>query len=178
MDFCSSVMDLMFDKDSPEERFNEIAAQLMEFGVSERMLSQNTVEHAKSPVGDLVFKEAAVTNNSKEAEWNSTEREKFESVKIETVLSYVPSNFEIELPEITPINIVCSSNVGCLLDLAELNGRFQNSSWQPKRFPALFLQLHEPKITILIYANGSCVATGCKRYEDGNKLQFFEEGYI
>lgn len=69
----------------------------------------------------------------------------------------------IIMPEIHIDNIVCTSNVNCHLDLNHCAKNLRNTE-QQDGFPALFIRLKRPLITILLFASGKVVSTGASEY--------------
>jgi transcription initiation factor TFIID TATA-box-binding protein len=70
------------------------------------------------------------------------------------------------MPEVVINNVVCSSRVNCQLDLDHCNKCLPNASRDKKRFPALFVRLKKPAVTLLLFTNGKVVATGGKSYQE------------
>jgi TATA-box binding protein (TBP) (component of TFIID and TFIIIB) len=71
-----------------------------------------------------------------------------------------------EFPEVIVSNVVCQSSVNCALDLTYCCKHLKNSELNRKTFPALFVRLRNPAVTILIFSNGKLLATGGKTYEE------------
>lgn len=65
-------------------------------------------------------------------------------------------------PNINVQNIVCSVNLGCTLNLTDVNNRLRLSEYNPKRFPGAVLRLLEPKVTALTFSTGKMVICGAK----------------
>ena len=65
-------------------------------------------------------------------------------------------------PTIQVQNIVCSVDLGCSLNLTDLNNRLRLSEYNPKRFPGAVLRLLEPKVTALAFSTGKMVVCGAK----------------
>lgn len=75
----------------------------------------------------------------------------------------VPSSSVTDVhPNITVQNIVCSVNLGCTLNLSDVNNRLRLSEYNPKRFPGAVLRLLEPKVTALTFSTGKMVVCGAK----------------
>jgi transcription initiation factor TFIID TATA-box-binding protein len=72
---------------------------------------------------------------------------------------------DIPLPNVIVSNVVCKSSVGCEINLEQCSAHFTNSK-RSKKFPALFLKLHNPNITILLFTTGSVLSTGANNFED------------
>lgn len=70
----------------------------------------------------------------------------------------------VEMPEVVVSNIVCKTNIGCKVDLLHCNRHIRNSE-KKTTFPALFIALKRPNVTLLLYSTGSLIATGCAIYE-------------
>lgn len=65
-------------------------------------------------------------------------------------------------PTIQVQNIVCSVDLGCSLNLTDINNRLRLSEYNPKRFPGAVLRLLEPKVTALAFSSGKMVVCGAK----------------
>lgn len=65
-------------------------------------------------------------------------------------------------PTIHVQNVVCSVNLGCSLNLTDINNRLRLSEYNPKRFPGAVLRLLEPKVTALAFSTGKMVVCGAK----------------
>lgn len=65
-------------------------------------------------------------------------------------------------PNVYVQNIVCSVNLGCNLNLSDINNRLRLSEYNPKRFPGAVLRLLEPKVTALTFSTGKMVVCGAK----------------
>jgi len=65
---------------------------------------------------------------------------------------------------ISPIiqNVVATCNLGCKLDLKQINMRARNSEYNPKRFAAIIMRIREPKTTALVFSSGKIVVTGAR----------------
>lgn len=91
-------------------------------------------------------------------------------VKDEVVGDAVPQPFKapvlaIELPPIQVSNIVCKTHVRCKLNLDHCCMNLQNSE-RTNKFPALFVRMRRPPVTLLLYRTGTVVCTGACTYED------------
>lgn len=71
-----------------------------------------------------------------------------------------------KIPHIEVSNVVCQSSVNCALDLPRCCKRLKNSTLNTKSFPALFIRLRDPNVTLLVFSNGKVLATGGKSYEE------------
>ena len=76
--------------------------------------------------------------------------------------STVPTSGTDAHPTIQVQNIVCSVNLGCSLNLTDINNRLRLSEYNPKRFPGAVLRLLEPKVTALTFSTGKMVVCGAK----------------
>jgi transcription initiation factor TFIID TATA-box-binding protein len=73
----------------------------------------------------------------------------------------------IDIPEIDVSNVVCKSFVGCKINLPHCNQFLKNSSMHThNKFPALFIRLKNPRLSILLFSTGKVVITGARLYED------------
>lgn len=70
-----------------------------------------------------------------------------------------------EIPEIQVSNIVCKTHVGCPLNLDHCCANLRNSQ-RTNKFPALFVRMRKPSVTLLLYRTGTVVATGACSYAD------------
>ena len=60
-------------------------------------------------------------------------------------------------------NLVATADLKCELDLQQIGFQCRNSMYNPKKFPALRMQIREPiRTTALIFKNGKMVITGAK----------------
>jgi len=73
---------------------------------------------------------------------------------------------DVEVPEVVVSNVVCQGSVCCQLDLMHCSKRLKNSEYNRSSFPALFVRLRQPAVTLLIFTNGKLLATGGKTYEE------------
>jgi transcription initiation factor TFIID TATA-box-binding protein len=62
-------------------------------------------------------------------------------------------------------NLVSTANLGCELDLKQINLKCGNTEYNPKRFAAVISRLTEPRTTALIFKTGKMVITGAKSEE-------------
>jgi len=58
--------------------------------------------------------------------------------------------------------MVCTVDLGCILDLRKIALKTKNSEYNPKRFHALIIRLRNPKTTAMIFKSGKLVCTGAK----------------
>lgn len=63
-------------------------------------------------------------------------------------------------------NLVATVNMDCKLDLHKIALTARNAEYNPKRFSAVILRIHEPKTTALIFHSGKMVVTGAKSEAD------------
>lgn len=78
------------------------------------------------------------------------------------VVPIIPGIVTDAHPNITVQNIVCSVNLGCPLNLTDINNRLRLSEYNPKRFPGAVLRLLDPKVTALTFSTGKMVICGAK----------------
>lgn len=72
---------------------------------------------------------------------------------------------EVEkMPQI--YNIVSTVELDCKLNLKEIALQVDNVKYNPKRFPALSMQIEKPKATALIFDTGKMVCLGTKTEEE------------
>ena len=62
-------------------------------------------------------------------------------------------------------NIVATVNLGCTLNLRQITLHARNAEYNPKRFAAVIMRIHEPKTTALLFSSGKMVCTGAKTEE-------------
>lgn len=64
----------------------------------------------------------------------------------------------------TPIlqNVVGTANLGCPLDLVDINFRTRNSEYNPQRFSGIVMRIRDPHTTSLMFHSGKMVVTGAK----------------
>lgn len=72
---------------------------------------------------------------------------------------------EYQIPEVTVSNVVCQGSVNCSVDLHHCVNHLRNAELNRQNFPALFVRLKNPKVTLLLFSNGKLLATGGKSYE-------------
>ena len=56
-------------------------------------------------------------------------------------------------------------NLGCALNLRQITLHARNAEYNPKRFAAVIMRIHEPKTTALFFSSGKMVCTGAKSEE-------------
>jgi len=61
-------------------------------------------------------------------------------------------------------NIVVRLDLNRNLNLNKINSCFSNSSYNPNRFPGLFLRINTPKSVTIIFRSGKIILTGIKRF--------------
>lgn len=66
-------------------------------------------------------------------------------------------------------NIVAYTQVSGLLDIKLLNEKLPDSNYNPNEFEGLSLKYENPKLAILIFADGKIVCTGAKIMDDVEK---------
>ena len=79
-------------------------------------------------------------------------------------------------------NIVVTHNLGVGLDFKRnvISLPFENSEYEPEKFPGLIYHIKDPAVVFLIFASGKCVISGSKTFEDvelaiANISEEFEE---
>lgn len=70
------------------------------------------------------------------------------------------------MPQTKPIvsieNVVVSATVKQALDLNDINKKFPEVEYHPKKFPGAIFKLKSPKTAILLFRTGNMVCTGAK----------------
>jgi len=69
-------------------------------------------------------------------------------------------------PEVHVQNIVASVSLGGKIDLEEAVCALERVVFEPEQFPGAIHRMQEPRVVILIFANGKLVVTGAKREKD------------
>ncbi len=69
------------------------------------------------------------------------------------------------------MNIVATVNLGCTLNLRQITLHARNAEYNPKRFAAVIMRIHEPKTTALFFSYGKMVCTGAKSEETSCRTQ-------
>ena len=59
-----------------------------------------------------------------------------------------------------------SVDLGCTIDLKKVARTARNASYNPARFPAVFLKLREPKTTAALFNSGKMNCLGAKTEEE------------
>ncbi|RLG35713.1 TATA-box-binding protein [Methanosarcinales archaeon] len=72
------------------------------------------------------------------------------------------------MPKIKIENVVASAVIGDSLDLIEIDVKFDNAEYKPKKFPGLVFRTKDPKAAALIFRSGKVVCTGAKSIKDVN----------
>jgi len=63
-------------------------------------------------------------------------------------------------------NIVGTFQLGCKVDLVKLANNTMNCTYDPRRFTAAIIRYRTPRVTLLVFSTGKCVATGAKTADD------------
>jgi len=66
-------------------------------------------------------------------------------------------------------NVVCTIDLGIILDLKKIALKAKNTEFNSKRFHALVMRSRDPKATALIFKSGKMVCTGTKTENDGKE---------
>jgi transcription initiation factor TFIID TATA-box-binding protein len=69
----------------------------------------------------------------------------------------------ISRPAVDIENIVASANLHGIVDLENVAERLYRTMYEPEQFPAVIYRMTEPKVVLLIFANGKIVCTGAKK---------------
>lgn len=59
-------------------------------------------------------------------------------------------------------------NLGCELNLQNINFRTRNSEYNPSRFHGVVMRIREPRCTALIFRSGKLVCTGARNEDFAN----------
>lgn len=71
----------------------------------------------------------------------------------------------VPIPTIRLCNMVCTTRIGCSIEkLSDCQKKLENASC-PGNFPALFVQLRDPDMTVSLHSTGSLVSRGHFCYE-------------
>ncbi|KKM20399.1 hypothetical protein LCGC14_1645830, partial [marine sediment metagenome] len=54
------------------------------------------------------------------------------------------------------------------IDLTIISRKYEDTEYNPERFPGLIMKIKEPKATFLIFSTGKMVVTGLKRADDAS----------
>lgn len=65
-------------------------------------------------------------------------------------------------------NCVSTVNLGCELNLQNINFRTRNSEYNPSRFHGVVMRIRDPRCTALIFKSGKLVCTGARNEELAN----------
>lgn len=65
-------------------------------------------------------------------------------------------------------NFVATINLGCELNLQQINFRTRNSEYNPSRFHGVVMRIREPRSTALIFKTGKLVQTGTRSEAEAN----------
>ena len=101
---------------------------------------------------------------------NNIEFENIQNEKKETKNNITTSNLDLinlnslNLPKIH--NIVSFIDTKCKLDLLDITKKAKNTRYNKKRFPALIMNIKNPKSTALIFESGKIVCLGTKNQYD------------
>lgn len=119
---------------------------------------------------DTLFSSTDFVTVKKEATAIVADDECDDDVKEEgpTPGSFQAPAIAVETPAIQVSNIVCKTHVGCPLDLNHCCANLRNSQ-RTNKFPALFVRMRDPSVTLLLYRTGTVVATGACSYADNAK---------
>jgi transcription initiation factor TFIID TATA-box-binding protein len=69
-------------------------------------------------------------------------------------------------PEIKIVNIVASADLLGRIELEDVAYALKKTMYEPEQFPGLIFRMDNPKVVILIFANGKLVCTGAKKQAD------------
>ena len=72
----------------------------------------------------------------------------------------------IARPAVNIENIVASANLHGVIDLENVAEQLYRTMYEPEQFPAVIYRMSEPKVVLLIFANGKIVCTGAKKEAD------------
>lgn len=65
-------------------------------------------------------------------------------------------------------NCVATVNLGCELNLQQINFRTRNSEYNPSRFHGVIMRIRDPRCTALVFRSGKVVCTGARNEFDAN----------
>jgi transcription initiation factor TFIID TATA-box-binding protein len=71
-------------------------------------------------------------------------------------------------PVVNIENIVASANLHGTIDLENVAEQLYRTMYEPEQFPAVIYRMSEPKVVLLIFANGKIVCAGAKKEIDAN----------
>jgi transcription initiation factor TFIID TATA-box-binding protein len=69
-------------------------------------------------------------------------------------------------PAVSVENIVASANLHGAIDLENVAEQLYRTMYEPEQFPAVIYRMTEPKVVLLIFANGKIVCAGAKKEVD------------
>ncbi len=72
----------------------------------------------------------------------------------------------IAKPGVAIQNIVASANLHGTIDLENVAEQLYRTMYEPEQFPAVIYRMIDPKVVLLIFANGKIVCTGAKKETD------------
>jgi transcription initiation factor TFIID TATA-box-binding protein len=72
----------------------------------------------------------------------------------------------IARPSVNIENIVASANLQGIVDLENVAEQLYRTMYEPEQFPAVIYRMIEPKVVLLVFANGKIVCTGAKKETD------------
>lgn len=61
-----------------------------------------------------------------------------------------------------------SVNLGCDLNLRNINFRTRNSEYNPSRFHGIVMRIRDPRCTALVFRSGKLICTGARNEADAN----------
>ena len=165
--------------------------------------SQNDItnDKTKDSLNDIIMEQSSIINPLTFAKASLPTREngiinylnitklnssiKLETLEIENKTKEIKNNLigntqkinlintnSLNLPII--YNIVSTIDLKCKLNLNGINKKVKNTSYQPKRFPAIIMNIKNPKSTALIFESGKLVCLGTKNeYDCKNACKIF-----
>lgn len=74
--------------------------------------------------------------------------------------------FRLSKPTIKIQNIVASASLEGRIDLERSVYSLERTMYEPEQFPGMVYRMSDPRVVILVFANGKLVVTGAKREED------------
>ncbi len=69
-------------------------------------------------------------------------------------------------PNVETQNIVATASLGGRVDLEKTAYALERTIYDPEQFPGLIYRMNEPKVVMLIFANGKLVCAGAKSEDD------------
>lgn len=181
MDYQSEIISTLFSNttESGPDVFNEheeIASYANTFGGLDDLLNDVANDYDFQPpqqqntdvVTDTNIEELLFDLNTMLEGRATDEQAKEEALmksKFDEIRDRLKKN-HLETPEIEVSNVVCKSNIGCRVNLKDCNQRLKHSSLHThQKFPALFIRLKNPDLSILLFTTGNVVVTGARSYE-------------